>query len=40
MYFMAKYTFRQKCKEKELDRLCKFIEIVTTTDWSNTDSTA
>jgi len=38
VYFLAEYMFRQKC-EADVDPFCKFMDIVATTDWSNTDST-
>jgi hypothetical protein len=31
--------FRQKCEAEAVDPFCKFIQIVATTDWSNTDPT-
>ena len=39
VYFLAQYMFRQKCKAEDVDPFCKFIQIVATVDWSNTDFT-
>jgi len=39
VFFLAEYMFRQKCKAENVDPFCKFMDIVATTDWSNTDST-
>ena len=40
VYFLAEYMFRQqKCKADNVDPFCKFIEIVASIDWSNTNST-
>ena len=39
VYFLAEYTFRQKCKAEDVDPFCKFIEIVASIDWSNTNFT-
>jgi hypothetical protein len=39
VYFLTEYMFRQKCKAEDIHPLCKFIEIVTTIDWRNTNST-
>jgi len=39
VYFLAEYMFRQKCKAEDVDPFCKFMDIVATIDWSNTDST-
>jgi hypothetical protein len=39
VYFLAEYMFRQKCKVEDIDPFCKFIQIVATIDWRNTDST-
>jgi len=36
VYFLAEYMFRQKCKAEDVDPFCKFIQVVATTDWSNT----
>jgi len=37
--FLTGYMFRQKCKAEDIDPFCKFIQIVATVDWRNTDST-
>ena len=39
VYFLAEHTFGQKCKAEDVDRFCKFFEIVASIDWSNTNST-
>jgi transposase-like protein len=39
VYILAEYMFRQRCKAEDIEPFCKFIEIVTTIDWSNTDPT-
>jgi hypothetical protein len=39
IHFLAEYMFRQKCKAAVIETFCKFIKVVHTTDWSNTDST-
>jgi hypothetical protein len=35
-FFLADYTFRQKCKAEGIRQFCKFMEIVESRDWSNT----
>jgi len=39
VYFLAEYMFTQKYKAEDIDPFCKFIQIVATVDWSNTNST-
>jgi transposase-like protein len=39
VYILAEYMFRQRCKAEDVEPFCKFIEIVATIDWSNTNPT-
>jgi transposase-like protein len=36
-YFLADYMFRKKCKAEDIHPFCKFMEIVASRDWSNTE---
>jgi hypothetical protein len=39
VHILAEFMFRQRCKAEDDEPFCKFIEIVATIDWSNTDPT-
>jgi hypothetical protein len=36
-FFLADYMFQQKCKAEGIRPFCKFMEIVASRDWSNSE---